>query len=83
MVNQIAKRMGKKAIYCLCTLVYGGILTLMFFLAGEGRTTMFIVFMAVAFLLQQHDRDCSYGHDYRYSYLYYVERRQKTPVALL
>ena len=48
-VNQIAKRMGKKAIYCLCTLVYGGILTLMFFLAGEGRTTMFIVFMAVAF----------------------------------
>ena len=48
-VNQVAKRMGKKAIYCLCTLIYGGILTLMFFLAGEGRTTMFIVFMAIAF----------------------------------
>ena len=48
-VNQVAKRLGKKATYCVCTLVYGAILALMFFVAGEGRTTIFIVFMAIAF----------------------------------
>lgn len=48
-VNQVSKRLGKKTTYCLCTFIYGAVLVLMFFLAGEGRTTMFIIFMAVAF----------------------------------
>lgn len=48
-VNQVTKILNKKNTYCLCNLIYGVILVLMFFLAGEGKTVMFTVFMAVAF----------------------------------
>ena len=48
-VNQVSKRLGKKTTYCLCNLIYGAILVTMFFIAREGRTTLFIVCMAVAF----------------------------------
>lgn len=48
-VNQVTKRLGKKNTYCLCNLIYGSILVLMFFVAGEGKTSIFIVCMAIAF----------------------------------
>lgn len=48
-VNQFAKRLGKKMTYVICTFVYGIVLVAMFFLSGEGRTMFFIVSMAVGF----------------------------------
>ena len=48
-VNQVARKLGKKITYCLFNLVYGVILLMMYFVSGEGRTVLFISCITVGF----------------------------------
>ena len=63
-VNQVSRRLGKRQRTVCAILIYGAILSRHVFVADEGRTTLFIVCMAVAFFLRKHDRNCRNCNDH-------------------